>query len=288
MAKIVLTTESGSDMSKEEGNRLGVVVVPMHLTMGDKEYDDGDISVDEVYKYFDKTGTIPKTSGCTPDDFNRAFDGIREKYPDAQILHIAYSASTTVSYDSAAIAARGRDYVRLFNTELVSLGLRAVVLQVLDIINNEPNITIDELVERMPTITSNTKMCFLPRDLKYIRAGGRCSNMVYLASQILHIHPCIELLGGKLMVTKRYHGRFKKIIPQLIKKYTEENNLSKKRLWFGWSTGLSDELKEIAENAAKECGYPDVEWGQVGCVIGTHAGTSVFGIAGIRDTQTKD
>ena len=57
---------------------------------------------------FEKTGTLTKTSGCTPGDFVKAFDEMQAREPDKHILHLAYSAVTTCSYPSAIIAADGR------------------------------------------------------------------------------------------------------------------------------------------------------------------------------------
>ena len=48
--------------------------------------------------------------------------------PDKQILHLAYSAVTTCSYQSALIAAEDRDYIMSFDTKQVSIG-HGVALQ---------------------------------------------------------------------------------------------------------------------------------------------------------------
>ena len=51
-------------------------------------------------------------------------------------------------------------------------------------------------------ISRQTQMCFVPRNLDYLRAGGRCSNATALVGNLLRLHPCIEIIDGKLDVSK--------------------------------------------------------------------------------------
>ena len=120
MKKIILLVESGSDVTPELARRYGIAVVPMHVSFGDVTKDDGDFSTEEIVTYFRTTGKIPQTSGCNPEDFVKVLDRLHAEHPEAQILYLAYSAVTTCSFDSARVAAEGRDYVTLLDTQQVS------------------------------------------------------------------------------------------------------------------------------------------------------------------------
>ena len=50
---------------------------------------------EEVCDYYERTGKLPKTSGCNPEDFAKVFDEIYKKVPDSHIVYMAYSAVTT-------------------------------------------------------------------------------------------------------------------------------------------------------------------------------------------------
>ena len=76
--------------------------------------------------------------------------------------------------------------------------------------------TLSEAVSASKALSARTRMCFLPDNLEFLKAGGRVSNAVCLGSRILHIHPCIEIQDGKLVATKKYRGKMKKIARQLI------------------------------------------------------------------------
>lgn len=154
----VITTESGSDISQELIERYNITVVPMHVTLGERTVDDGSIPVEEIYAYYDETGTLPKTSGATPEDFRKAFEGVFAKNPDATIIHIAYSAITTVSYNSARIAAEDFDNaIHLVDSKNVSGGLTAVVVAAAQFIEENPEATPEEIVAFVEDVRERTQ-----------------------------------------------------------------------------------------------------------------------------------
>ena len=140
--------------------------------------------------------------------------------------------------------------------------------------------TIKEAAEEAKKIIARAKMCFLPDNLEFLRAGGRVSNVVCLGSRILSLHPCIEILDGKLMATKKYRGKMKQVAAQLVQDYSKSYDLDRSCLWFVRTIGLSDEVQQAAEEAAKACGFAEIRWIQANGVITTHGGPAAFGLAG--------
>ena len=61
----------------------------MHVTMGNETLADGSFEVKKAFDYYDETGTLPKTSGTTPDDNLKVFSKIRQEHPDAHINILA-------------------------------------------------------------------------------------------------------------------------------------------------------------------------------------------------------
>ena len=122
MSNIFLVAETGADIPPALAQKHNIYLVPMHVTMGDRTLDDGAFPTEDICKYYDRTGQLPKTSGCSPEDFKLVFDAIHTMYPEKHILHLAYSAVTTVSFASARIAAEGLDYVTSIDTKHVSAG----------------------------------------------------------------------------------------------------------------------------------------------------------------------
>ena len=87
MAHIVITAETGCDVPAAEAAELGVELVPMHVTVGSRTIDDGEISPAEMLEQCRQFGVLPKTSGCTPHDFEVAFDRIHAERRNIDNLH---------------------------------------------------------------------------------------------------------------------------------------------------------------------------------------------------------
>lgn len=282
-SNIVLVAETGSDITPELARELGVWLVPMHVSMGDKTLDDGSFPPEEVCAYYDRTGKVPQTSASAPADFETVFDEIHRRWPEKKILHLAYSAATTCSYQNALLASEGRDYVTSVDTKHVSVGQAAVVLEAAGLLRENPGMTVEEAARAVEEIGKKARMCFIPKNLDYLRAGGRVSNVVALTGNLLGLHPCIEILDGKLVAKKKYRGVLEKVVPKLIREYAGENALRKDRVYFVFSAGLPEEIRAVAETTARECGFRAMEWMKTGCVITCHGGPGVFGVVGFSE-----
>lgn len=287
MKPIILVAETGSDIHPELASEYQIQIVPMHVTFEDRTVDDGAFPVEEICTYYQNTRKVPKTSGSTPEDFNQILDEIHTKYPEAHILYLAYSAVTTCSYQSCVIASEGRDYVTCFDTKHVSVGQASVVVAMAQALREHPEMTVKEAVELAKDLSERTRMCFLPDNLEFLRAGGRVSNVACLGSRILSLHPCIELLDGRLMATKKYRGKMEKVAAELIEEYAAKHDLERDCLWMVYTVGLSDAVRRSAEETAEACGFKQVRWIQAGGVITTHGGPAAFGIAGRAKKEPK-
>ena len=264
--KIVLVAETGSDITPELAEEYGIFLVPMHVSMGDQTLDDGAFPPEDVCAYYNATGKVPQTSASMPDDFTKVLDDIHRQWPDKHILHLAYSASTTCSYQNAILASEGRDYVTHIDTKHVSVGQAAVVLEAAKLLREHPEMGVEETAAAVQKLCDRVQMCFVPRNLDYLRAGGRVSNVVALTGNLLNLHPCIEIVGGKLLAKKKHRGALVKLIPKLIGDFSEKHRLEKKMLYFIWSPGLEDACKQAAEECAAAHGFQQVIWMKTGCV----------------------
>ena len=282
MSKILLVAESGSDITPELAAQNDVTIVPMHVAFGGQTRDDGAFPVQEMFDHYRKTRDLPRTSGCTPHDFEVVFDRLQEEHPGAQILHLAYSASTTCSMQSAQIAAEGRDGIVSVDTRSVSAAQAAIVLRMAKLLREQPEMTMDQAVQAVQGLIEKVHMGFFPGDLDYLRAGGRVSNAAYLGATILGLHPLIEIQDGKLLSTKKYRGPMSKVIAKLMREYPAANNLDKRELYLIYGLGLDEAVMRDTESEARAQGFENVSWVQTGCVIAAHSGPGAFGVVGFE------
>lgn len=196
MSKYVIVVESGADVTPELRERYGIVSVPMHVTMGDETVDDGSIDPLEIYSRCNEMGQMPKTSGCSPADFNEVYDRIHAEQPEATILHLAYSEVTTCSHQSSKIAAEGRDYVYSMDTRFVSVGQSLIAVEAAKYIEANPDATVEEIFSFVESVMDRVLLGFVPTDLAFLKVGGRLSNVAFLGAHLLKIKPCIEVTAA--------------------------------------------------------------------------------------------
>ena len=283
MSKILLMAESGSDITPELAGQLGVTIVPMHVTFAGETRDDGAFPVTQMFEHYKATREPPRTSGCTPHDFEVAFGRVLEENPGAQILYLAYSACTTCSMQSAVMVADGREDIRIIDTKSVSAGQMAVVMRVAKALQAHPEMTLDEAAAIAKDAIAKVRMGFIPGDLDYLRAGGRVSNAAYLGAKILGLHPLIEIQDGKLISTKKYRGSMARVIAQMAREFPEQNGLGKGEIHLIYGDGLAEGVRYDVERILTEKGYRIEGWVRTGCVIAAHSGPGSFGIVGFAE-----
>lgn len=283
MRRIILTTESGADLPKELAEKHHVQIVPMHIIMEGQDYLDGHLSVKEIYNYYDRTKKIPSTSATNVHEYSEFFMGIRNEFPDSIIIHIGYTSRASASFQNALIAAE--DFTDLFLIDALNVtgGLTAVVMYAADLLENEPSIEPAQLIEKIKSMVPKSRLAFSPGSLDFLKAGGRVSNLAYLGGALLKIKPCIELVDGKLVSTKKYRGNMSVVAEKLMHDYLSQYDIDRKQIYFIYSIGLSESIKQKMNEMAAQAGFENITWIQAGAMISTHSGPGGFGIAGLEN-----
>ena len=282
MKKYYIVTETGGDLLPADVEKYEIEVVPMHVQMEGESRDDGAFPVTEVFDSYERTKILPKTSATNPHEYKQAFDRILAKNPDAQILHVAYSAITTASYHNAVLAAEGMTNVTHIDTKQVTGGQRAIVLKIAEFVENNPEATVQLIKEYSDTLVGKCEFAFFPGNLEYLKAGGRVSNAAYLVASMLNLKPLIEMIDGKLVGTKKYRGTNEKVFVKFLEEYLADNKFEKETFFMVYSPRISEKLKAQLEDIAVKYGYAGFEWVPTGCVIATHAGPGAFGAGGFK------
>ncbi len=281
MNHYIITTESGSDLPKEYVERFNVKIIPMHVTMGNETLADGSFEVKKAFDYYDETGTLPKTSGTTPDDNLKIFSKIREEHPEAHIIHIGYSAVTTVSFNAAHIAAEDFENIHLVDAKHVTLGLSAVVIATAQFIDENPAVSPEEIVAFVEEIRERTHMVFIPKTLLYLKAGGRVSNLAFHSANLLKLHPTIVLDDGYLVSGKKYRGSFERCLNKMLADFFNMRDIDPNTVLVGGAPGVTPEHKETVLNYVEQQGVLNPVWNGTGAVISSHGGPGAIGIVGI-------
>ena len=158
-----------------------------------------------------------------------------------------------------------------------------VFLAVCDWLEAHPEATLEEAAAAAESIALQTQMCFVPDNLDYLRAGGRCSNAVALVGNLLQLHPCIGIIEGRLIAGKKYRGKLAKVAPVLLRDFAAKHGIKKDHLYFINTPYMDEAVRAALDGEAAAMGFRKATWIKTGCVITCHGGPGAFGIVGVTE-----
>ena len=97
--KIAISVESTNDLTKELIVENDIKVIPYEITLGDKDFLDGEVSTQDMFDYVDKNGVLPKTTAINEYRYTEYFENILKDY-DA-VVHISLSSGISSSCSNA-------------------------------------------------------------------------------------------------------------------------------------------------------------------------------------------
>lgn len=282
MSEILITTESGTDLTAEHAKRLGVFVIPMYVVFDRETKADGHFPVTEVMEYYQRTKSIPTTSAVNPQEYITFFKSLREEHPEADIVHIAYTSLASSTYQNARIALDELEDEKIFLVDSlnVSGGISLICEKAAELLKTAESGA--ELTRLLETWIRRARVSFLPNTLEYLKAGGRVSNAAYLGATLLSLKPLIVIKDGKLVASKKYRGRMEQVAFKYLEEFVQENHLDRSVLYLFSAEGFSPDLMEKLRERAKEMGFSQVFETKCGCVITCHGGPGALGIAGFE------
>ena len=119
--------------------------------------------------------------------------------------------------------------------------------------------------------------------LDYMKKGGRCSTATALGASLLKLHPCLDVVDGKLPVTKKYRGSIEKVVEEYVRdRLRDRADLDTHRA-FLVDTCPDDHLASIAREVLRQDGrFQEIIEAKAGCTIFCHCGPGTLGVIFLR------
>ena len=100
-----ILTDTAADFDLEEAKSLGITVLPMEITIGDKTYKDRyELTPDRFYEMLIESSDLPHTSQINSYTFEEEFRKIQDAGDNAIVILMSSKLSGT--YQNAVVAAR--------------------------------------------------------------------------------------------------------------------------------------------------------------------------------------
>ncbi len=282
MVKII--ADSTCDLSQALLERYQIDIIPLHIVMGDREYEDGvDITPDEIYEWADANKTTPKTSAVAID---RAVDTFRpyiEAGEEIVVFAISTDMSTTANVMRLAAEELGaEDKVFVIDSANLSSGIGLLVIEAS--VMASKNAEGKEIAAYIESLKGRVRASFVVDTLTYLYRGGRCSGLAAMAGSVLKLHPRIEVVNGAMRPGKKYRGKIDTVIMDYVKDMEPQLLAAKKERVFITHSGCSKEIVDRVRSYLTGLEHFDeILETRAGGVISSHCGPGTLGVLFIQE-----
>ena len=281
MVKII--SDSTCDLSKEIVDRYNIDIVPLHVLMGDNEYEDGvNITPDEIFAWSDANKTTPKTSAPSMESVIETFKRCIEKGYDIVAFAISEDMSTSANVMRlAAQELNAEDKIKVIDSANLSTGIGLLVIEAAIMAQN--NHTVEEIVSAIEALKPNVRASFVVDTLTYLYRGGRCNAVSAMAGGVLKLHPKIVVENGAMNASKKYRGKINSAIMTYVKDMEDDLKAARPDRVFITHSGCDRTIVEEVHSYLENLGvFSEILETRAGGVISSHCGPGTLGVLFIQ------
>ena len=173
MVKII--SDSTCDLSKDLLEKYDVEILPLHVILDDRDYQDGlTITPDEIYCWSDASKQTPKTSAISVDEAAEVFAPLIKEGHEVVCFAISGSMSSTVnSMRMAAEMLNAEDRITVIDSASLSTGVGLQVIEAAKMAKEGKSAK--EIAAAIEAIKPLVRASFVVDTLTYLHRGGRVS-----------------------------------------------------------------------------------------------------------------
>jgi len=269
-----IVTDSSCDLPQAMADALGIRIVPLSVRFGDTEYiDRTTITATEFWSKCAASATLPETAAPSPGSYEETYRSLAAEGATA-IVVVALSSDLSATMQSAELAARavapGID-VRIVDSRNASMGLGLTVLACAELAKT--GASADEVVARAQSVIPRMRLYAALDTLDNLKKGGRIGGAKAMLATVMSIKPLISITNGLVAEAGKQRTR-SKALAHLV------DILRNQQVPIERLAVLNAQCADIDAFVAmvKEVYTGEIIVGDIGAVIGTHAGQGTIGI----------
>ena len=281
MANYKIITDSACDLPVKMLQELDVSTVALTVNFRGETRNDSvdDAQVKELYDAM-RGGEVATTAAVNPDGWSKVIESAVAEGFDAFVL--AFSSGLSTTYQSAVIAANELAEKYPQRKIMVVDGCAAALGQGLFVWHickmRDVGLSLEELAAWAEENKNHVAHWFTVDDLVYLKRGGRVSAATALVGTMLNIKPVLHVDNeGHLVSMVKARGR-KAAINTLVSKLQELGGDWDNSTVFICHADCIDDAQRLAEIVKEKCGVQETFIGNLGAVIGSHAGPGTLAL----------
>ena len=274
---IIITSDSTCDLGDALVSERGIQIMPLTVILGSESFKDGiNISPQNIFDYFDKTGELPKTAAPSVADYESFFAGFVGQ--GKTVIHFSISSKASGSNGFAQTAQKKfGDKVYVIDSLALSTGQGLLVMKACDL--RDDGRSAKEIADTVNALRAKVNTSFVPDTLLYLYKGGRCSTLSYYGSKVLSIHPMIDMKDGQLYPKKKYIGKMSRCIRNYVNDLAAEYKHYDRRRCFITHSGSDPELvAAVREQVEQLFTFDEILITVAGSIVTSHCGKNTLGV----------
>lgn len=274
MPGIRVVTDSACDLPPAIAEELAIDIVPLTIRFGNEELvDRRDLSPKEFWAKVAGSPVLPETAAPSPGAFEEAFRKASAEGADG-VVCVTLSGELSATYQAAGVAAKAvadTIPVRVIDSRSVTMALGLAAMAAARAAKQGKGL--DDCAGAAEDLIPRTRLYGALDTLENLKKGGRIGAAEAVLGSMLSIKPIIELKDGKVEPSGRVRTRSKSL-RHLVEAVRNAGQVEDLVVMHGDAPDV-DELLDLLGAV-----YPrdDILVGDIGSVIGTHAGPRVIGV----------
>ena len=276
--RVAVVTDSASDLPAAIGERHGIHVVPVRVSLGGRDYLDRlGLTAGEFYRRMAASETLPQTSQPPAGDFRRLFEHVLAYQPAGVYVGLSRPLSGTLQSGEAAARAQARP-VHCIDSGHVSAGQALLAWRAGELADQGAGVeAIAAELERLRPLTHTFAMA---RDIRHAARGGRIPRWAVPLVRWSGLTPVARVdaqgrlkVAGGLVARARAPEAFARYIGKRVRQAVRW------RLVVGHADALADG-ERLVDALRARLRVDEAHLVEVGPAVGAHAGpgTLVVGL----------
>jgi DegV family protein with EDD domain len=279
---ISVVTDSSCDLPQEVVEELGIVVVPLVVRVGNEEFLETDLSIDEYWtkvKAARAQGLFPQTSQPSIGAFESVFAPLVSG--GNEVVCVTITSHHSGTFNSAwAAAQRFGEAVGVVESWQTSLALGFQVRVAAQAAREGASLS--EVVALVREMRTRMHLLAVLDTMEYIRMGGRADALIPILSRVmrfLKIKPIIGFVEGELKLVgqaRTFHAAVEQIEQRIMQLQPFEHLGVIHTHRFHDAQAVADRLRESVE-------FQGQIWvAETGAALSSHAGPGVIALMGVE------
>jgi DegV family protein with EDD domain len=272
LAEVV--TDSAANLPADLAAELGIRVVPLHLTMGDRVFRDGvDIVMQQFYGELRAGREVASTSAPSPGDFLEAFRAVPS---GDDIVCVTVAADVSATFQAASAAARevGRP-VQIVDSTNASMAEGFVAVEAARLARE--GATTEQIVARAKHVASRSRIFATIDTFEFLKRSGRVRRAQAYAATMLNIKPVFRFEAGDAEGIGRPRTR-NRALDRIVEETLREGRARTLHL-AAFHALAPEDAKELVRRVEAEADVVESYVVEATPVIGAHTGPGLVGTA---------